>query len=366
MDRSHLPKISIIILNWNGWRDTLECLESIYRNNYPDYDVVVVDNGSEDESVQKIREYAEGKIEINSKFFKYNPNNKPIKLLELTKIDIRNKKQMKKKDNNSFWEYSPQKRLILIKNNENLRYAKGNNIGIQYALNVLNADFVFILNNDTVVSSTIIEEFVKFVTSKKNEKLGMIGPKIYYYYEPNKVWFAGSRVKWCLCDLPTIKDTETLQEVDVLSGCAQFISSEFLLNSKIKGYDPTYPPGYDNIEICLRAKKMGYKIYYLPTAVMWHKVGQSRIKAEVYAEKYVRQWRYRGINALKERERMLRMYYSGPKLCKPLLKICCFTYIPIKQLLQIVLDSRNPSTIKGIIKGHIAYIKYKIKTWRRE
>ena len=76
------PRVSIIILNWNGWRDTIECLESLYRITYPNYDVIVVDNGSRDDSVQKIKEYCEGKIEVNSKFFKYDPSNKPTKVFE--------------------------------------------------------------------------------------------------------------------------------------------------------------------------------------------------------------------------------------------------------------------------------------------
>ena len=50
------PKVSIIILNWNGWKDTIECLESLYRINYPNYDVIVIDNDSKDESIEKIKE----------------------------------------------------------------------------------------------------------------------------------------------------------------------------------------------------------------------------------------------------------------------------------------------------------------------
>ena len=79
------PKVSIIILNWNGWKDTIECLESLYQIAYPNYDVIVVDNGSEDDSIEKIKEYAEGKIKVESKFFEYSPENKPIKIVEYTR-----------------------------------------------------------------------------------------------------------------------------------------------------------------------------------------------------------------------------------------------------------------------------------------
>ncbi len=65
------PTVAIIILNWNGWADTIECLESIFQNNYPNYKVVLVDNNSSDDSLQKIKDYTEGKLAVESKFFDY-------------------------------------------------------------------------------------------------------------------------------------------------------------------------------------------------------------------------------------------------------------------------------------------------------
>ncbi|MCX7845811.1 MAG: glycosyltransferase, partial [Dictyoglomaceae bacterium] len=84
-------RISIIILNYNGWQDTIECLESIYQIDYPNYDPMLVDYASKDQSTEKIREYCEGKIIVKSKFFRYNPSNKPIKIFEYLRRDIENK-----------------------------------------------------------------------------------------------------------------------------------------------------------------------------------------------------------------------------------------------------------------------------------
>jgi len=78
------PRVSIIILNWNGWEDTVECLESVYQINYPNFDVILVDNASEDNSLKKIRNYCCGNLKVESRFFKYNPKNKPIKTLEFS------------------------------------------------------------------------------------------------------------------------------------------------------------------------------------------------------------------------------------------------------------------------------------------
>ncbi len=75
------PEVAVIILNWNGWEDTIECLESLYQINYPNYNVILVDNASEDNSIEKIREYCAGKLEIQSDFFEYDKQNKPLNLI---------------------------------------------------------------------------------------------------------------------------------------------------------------------------------------------------------------------------------------------------------------------------------------------
>ena len=82
------PKVAIIILNWNGWKDTIECLESVFQIAYPLYEVIIVDNGSKDGSLQKIKDYATGKIKTESKFFEYSLENKPIYVKEYSKDEL--------------------------------------------------------------------------------------------------------------------------------------------------------------------------------------------------------------------------------------------------------------------------------------
>jgi glycosyltransferase involved in cell wall biosynthesis len=87
--RENKTKVAIIILNWNGWKDTIECLESVFRIDYPNYQVIVVDNGSTDDSVEKIKVCTEGKIKVISNFFefKYDLNKKPIEIIGLKRED---------------------------------------------------------------------------------------------------------------------------------------------------------------------------------------------------------------------------------------------------------------------------------------
>jgi GT2 family glycosyltransferase len=165
------PRVAIIILNWNGWEDTLECLESVYQINYPEYDVIVVDNNSEDISIKKIEDYCAGYIKVDSNFFNYQ-NKNPIKIFEYSSNELQSSKLPEMDVINSV---KPNEKLILIKNHKNYGFAKGNNIGISYALKSLDADYVLLLNNDTVVDKDFLTELVD--AAKTNDNVGFVGPK---------------------------------------------------------------------------------------------------------------------------------------------------------------------------------------------
>jgi len=106
------PKVAIIIVNWDGWEDTIECLESLYRIDYPNYEIIIIDNHSQDDSVRRIKDYSEGK------------------------------------------------ELTIIENEDNYGFAEGNNIGIRYALKYLKPKYILLLNNDTVVDKDFLKELI--------------------------------------------------------------------------------------------------------------------------------------------------------------------------------------------------------------
>lgn len=257
------PNVSIITLNWNGWEDTIECLESIFQNNYHNYNVIVIDNNSNDESIDKIKEYCSGKLKVQSKFFKYDNQNKPIKILE--NLD---------KDNSS----SSSERLILIKNNENVGFAEGNNIGINFALNNLNPDYILLLNNDTVVDKEFLDEMLK--VSESGNEIGIVGPKIYYYDEPNRIWFAKGKISWKFCRGLNIGYNEIdngqynqITEIEYASGCTFLIKTEII--EKIGLLDKRFFLYFEEIDWTLRASKLGYKSLFAPKGKIWHKISKS-------------------------------------------------------------------------------------------
>ena len=262
-------KVSIVILNWNGWQDTIECLESIYQNEYVNYEIIIVDNDSKDDSIEKIKSYCDGKIKIESPFFSYNPYNKPIKL-----IDIQLNTNLVMENN---FEHSS-KRLFLIKNDKNMGFAEGDNIGIRYALKKLDPDYIMLLNNDTVVDKDFLLEMLE--VSESNNEIGIVGPKIYFYDDPNRIWFAKGKISWKFSRGLNIgyneidnKRHDDIAEVEYVSGCAFLIKVE-VINS-IGLLDKRFFLYFEEIDWTLRAAELGFKSVFVPKGKIWHKISKS-------------------------------------------------------------------------------------------
>ncbi len=216
-----LPKVFIIILNWNNWPDTSACLESLRNNDYLNKEVIVVDNGSQE------------KFSIPDLPF-------PVKL---------------------------------IKNQENLGFSGGNNVGIKYALEQ-KADYLLLLNNDTIVSPDFLNKLV--AVGEKDEMIGFLGPKIYFYQEKNKIWFAGGKINW-LFNKGTMNGWNEIDEgqydnqleTDYLTGCCLLVKRKVI--EEIGLMPEEYFLYYEDTDWSLKAKKAGFKCIFVPQAHIWHK-----------------------------------------------------------------------------------------------
>jgi len=198
------PKVAIIILNWNGWKDTIECLESVFRIDYPNYQVIVVDNGSKNDSVERIKAWAEGRQEVLTPEpthplypLSHPPVQKPIPYIEYDRNTAEAGGLPEKEK--LLYEKLPKGisyPLILIQTGENLGFAGGNNIGIKFALNHDDFKFIWLLNNDTVVKHDALLHMVNRMGDDLD--IGICGSTILYYHKPDKVWAlgGGSYNKW--------------------------------------------------------------------------------------------------------------------------------------------------------------------------
>jgi len=281
-------KVAIIILNWNGWKDTIECLESVFRNTYPNYQVVVVDNGSTDDSVERIKNWANGKQEVltpeptHPLYHLSHPTvKKPIPYIYYTRgeaerggdftLEEKTTKEWQEQRKTNSKELNPTSPypLIFIQTGENVGFTGGNNVGIKYALS-LDAKYVFILNNDTIIQTSNIIEILTDTLENTNNA-GIIGPKIYLYQFPKvspgqykKSIFFRIIKKYFLPKQDIKNNTNKLlasfEIVVGVSGCSIFISREVF--EKIGFFDERFFMYGEENDFCIRARLRGFLVLH--------------------------------------------------------------------------------------------------------
>jgi GT2 family glycosyltransferase len=272
------PKIFIILLNWKGWKDTIECLESLLRLNYENFKVIVCDNNSQDDSVCHIKSWAEGKLNLDSKaqnrlsILTYPPINKPILYEELLENSCTEKSQ-------------GEANLILIQNKTNLGFAGGCNVGIRYALSN-EADMVWLLNNDTVADPEVLNILIEQL--RENDDIGFISPEIYIYRDPSTKSGTGGRFspfEPSFTKIDKNKDCKKLYKCDHITGAAMLVRSEVI---KEIGYmDEEYFMYREETDWMLRAKKLtNWKIAVAAEAKVWHKIAASSGHKPAFHEYY--------------------------------------------------------------------------------
>jgi GT2 family glycosyltransferase len=221
------PLVYVVTLTWNQKADTLDCLESLSQMTYPNYRLLLVDNGSKDGTSEVVR----GRF----------PD------------------------------------VTVIVNPENLGFQGGFNVGLQRALDE-GADYVLMINNDTFVEPDILSELVAHAGAPD---VGMVAPKIYYANEPQLIWTLGGMrhpLTWEITDTgqkqPDRGQWEDVLNRDYLIGCALLIKRSLLEEVGLfdTGFGPIY---YEDSDLSIRARSAGYRLLTVPSARMWHKVSAS-------------------------------------------------------------------------------------------
>ena len=264
------PSVFIVIVNYNGWKDTIECLESLQNISYPNYQVVLVDNGSTNGSLEYIKKWCSGGIRVESEFAKYNANSKPVYYIEYERNIAETGGCWEKE--NIIADKAPNRRLVLIRSNENLGFSGGNNVGIKYSLSK-NADYILLLNNDTVVSCDFIEHLIEVASN--NEKVGMVGGKIFYYDRPDSVAFAGGKISLIRGSGYHFTDNRFNEPTPVsfLTGCLWFVKSNVF--RQVGLLDEYYFLYVEDVDYCYRVQNYGYILMYTPHSIIYHKEGSS-------------------------------------------------------------------------------------------
>jgi len=218
------PKVYVLLLNWNGKELMEDSITSYLNNDYPNFKVVMIDNGSTDNSVEYVRQNFPG--------------------------------------------------VIILQNEKNLGYSGGFNVGLDYAFNQNNASYVLISNNDVKADQKVISELVK--VAEIDETNGFTTGKVYYYDHPGILQTVGKKsdtVRWNGGDIGVReKDRgqyDEISEREFADDIYTLVRRKLYLETG--GYDTTFFLQCEEYDWQARAKKLGYKIIYTPDAKIWHK-----------------------------------------------------------------------------------------------
>lgn len=263
----HQPLVAISILNWNGWQDTLECLRSIRALDYPHYLMIVVDNGSWNDSVARIKEWAMRNLGDMHTLVEYSQT-----------VALAGGEDPQE---SALEGLPPSNKLVLICNGENLGYTGGNNVAIHYALSRRqSADYVFLLNNDATVAPDCLSELVR---ADRQANAGVVGATIFDETWQRVVAAGFTLDRLYLGALSPWGPRSSERTADILdafgtSGSAVMLRSDVLravrklrgeyLESRLFMYADEWPLAH-------AIRQVGYKTIVARRAAAFHKVAHS-------------------------------------------------------------------------------------------
>jgi hypothetical protein len=222
--------IFVIIVNYNGSNDTIECLSSIVNSNYDNISVVIVDNQSSNDEFNKLQS------------IKYNF----VKILRM---------------------------------NYNVGFGVANNIGVDYAVKH-GADYILLLNNDTIIKENMIEELVKYADLET-----IVVPSMYYFNEKNRLWYAGGKISRIKGTAQHYTSPQKKGYITFATGCCILLHRSIV--EKYGLFDENYFMYHEDTDLSIKLVLHGIKIFYNPHAILWHKVGMSSNKIKGLQEYYI-------------------------------------------------------------------------------
>jgi GT2 family glycosyltransferase len=266
------PRVSIILLNWNTGSDTIECLDSLDQISYVEYDVVIVDNGSTDESIIKIRDHIE----------KSGWRSKETSTTEGVPIQSYEHTIVLGQDGTSDRKATRSCNILL--STVNRGFTGGNNIAMRFAMEKLSPDYLLLLNNDTVVASDFLGEIVKAMENCQG--CGFASPMILDYaangtaQKSNIIQYAGANQSLYLFIPVHRRQSELDDGTEVQPSLTGYAHGTCMLaRSKtvndIGMLDEDFFCYREENDWGIRAKKKGWKALFVPTSKVWHKGGKS-------------------------------------------------------------------------------------------
>ena len=239
--QSSSKKVAIVLVNWNSFDLTKDTLESLQQTTYTNYDCILVDNGSVDDSGDLIEEQF--------------PN------------------------------------CIVLKSSTNKGFTGGNNIGINYALQQ-DYEYIMMLNNDVAVEPYFLEPLIAKL--EQDDSVGAAQPLIYFHHDRHLIWNAGSTYNTFLgiCSTPDYNKKDPghvfrnkAKHIDWITGCAFMIRASVL--KEVGLLKEAFFIYYEDVDLSFRIKAAGYQLAYVPSSVIYHIAGMSHKTKEKGKEGFV-------------------------------------------------------------------------------
>ena len=268
--------LAITVLTWNDWKNTVNCLESIFQNKYDNFDVILVNNNSDKEHIDKIYEWSKNKINIEDEEIYFNPN-KNIEIIEVNKDYL--------------VEYKGKKKIYLINSYEkkkerwavNLGCTAGVNLGYRFSLEQ-NYDYIARIDCDLIITDSFIEKIIQLM--ENNKDIVAASPKIIHGGLRHTIWWCGFKMHWSFLKFhkmmnlkkKRIYDDETfrgIKDTDVVCGCCSVYKSHVL---KLTGLgDEDFFFGPEDMDLSLRIKKFGKLVVNLDVKTFHNIVSSSKV-----------------------------------------------------------------------------------------
>ncbi len=270
-----MNKVYIILVNYNNYNDTIECLESVLKSSYANYQVFVVDNSPDNDSITQLLAWAGNKnYQVNINMFKdlvFPLSTKPLNFVFIDEHTFTQNKQL--------IEYK-----ITFIRSKNRGFAAANNIALNYILTYgQEPSSVWILNNDTVIERDTLLNLATFSGDKANNKL-ILGAKLRYYDQPDVLQAVAGKYNRFLGMHKHIGDGEKDYgqydnylpgKMNYIVGASIFLPFLFLKETGLMCED--YFLYFEELDWLNMGRTFGYSMGIVPNAIVYHKEGSSII-----------------------------------------------------------------------------------------
>ena len=269
------PRVEVLLLNWKGWRDTIECLGSLLALDYPNFGVVVCDNASPDGSVERIEAWARGDLDMEPSFPGTLP---PAAVIRRRPLRWRT---VDRETAESGAVRAAGLDLLLIRTGGNLGFSGGNNVGLRYLQARADVDYVWLLNNDTVVAPSSLTHLV--ACAESDPSVGAVGATVLDFFEPDIVQYLGGasfaswrgRIALLGQGQAASAPRDVRARLDYVSGGCMLVPMRVL--DQVGLLDERFFMYSEDADWCFCMREAGYRIAFAPDAEIWHKGGASSV-----------------------------------------------------------------------------------------